>query len=91
MGRGGRPFRILKSRSTHVGADAERLELPETRNDVDGPMLKLEKNPRIARVGGSLRRWSIDGLPQLLSVMEGDMSLDGPWLPWVEEANQCRA
>jgi len=90
MGRGGRPFSILKFRSMYVGADEERLELAERRNDYDGPMFKLKEDPRITRVGGALRRWSIDELPQILNVMKGDMSLVGPRPLWVEEAKECR-
>ena len=90
MGRGGRPFQIFKFRSMHVGADEARLELAETHNDYDGPMFKLKDDPRITRVGGRLRRWSIDELPQILNVLRGDMSLVGPRPLWVEEAKQCR-
>ncbi len=90
MGRGGKPFRIFKFRTMHVGADEKRLELAERQNDYDGPMFKLKEDPRITRVGGALRRWSIDELPQILNVMRGDMSLVGPRPLWVEEAKQCR-
>ena len=90
MGRGGKPFQILKFRSMHVGADAKRLELAEEQNDYDGPMFKLKVDPRTTRVGGTLRRWSLDELPQLLNVMKGDMSLVGPRPLWIEEAKQCR-
>jgi exopolysaccharide biosynthesis polyprenyl glycosylphosphotransferase len=90
MGRGGKPFQIFKFRSMYQGADEERLELAERRNDYDGPMFKLKEDPRITRVGGTLRRWSIDELPQILNVMKGDMSLVGPRPLWVEEAKQCR-
>jgi exopolysaccharide biosynthesis polyprenyl glycosylphosphotransferase len=90
MGRGGRTFMIFKFRSMYVGADEERLELAEVQNDFDGPMFKLKDDPRITRVGGVLRRWSIDELPQILNVMKGDMSLVGPRPLWVEEAKQCR-
>jgi exopolysaccharide biosynthesis polyprenyl glycosylphosphotransferase len=90
MGRGGRPFAIFKVRSMSVGADEKRLELAEKKNDYDGPMFKLKEDPRITRVGGRLRRWSIDELPQILNVMKGDMSLVGPRPLWVEEAKQCR-
>ncbi len=90
MGRGGKPFHIFKFRTMHVGADEQRLELAETRNDYDGPMFKLQADPRITRVGGALRRWSIDELPQILNVMRGEMSLVGPRPLWTEEAKQCR-
>ena len=90
MGRGGTVFRIFKFRSMYVGADEARLELAEKQNDYDGPMFKLKDDPRITGVGGALRRWSIDELPQILNVMKGDMSLVGPRPLWVEEAKQCR-
>jgi exopolysaccharide biosynthesis polyprenyl glycosylphosphotransferase len=90
MGRGGKPFWIYKFRSMYVGADEERLELAEDQNDYDGPMFKLKEDPRITRVGGVLRRWSIDEVPQILNVMKGDMSLVGPRPLWIEEAKQCR-
>ena len=90
MGRGGRPFHIFKFRSMYVGADEERLELAEEQNDYDGPMFKLKEDPRITRVGGALRRWSVDEVPQILNVMKGDMSLVGPRPLWIEEAKQCR-
>jgi len=90
MGRGGKTFMIFKFRSMYVGADEERLELADEQNDYDGPMFKLKDDPRITRVGGTLRRWSIDELPQILNVMKGDMSLVGPRPLWVEEAKQCR-
>jgi exopolysaccharide biosynthesis polyprenyl glycosylphosphotransferase len=90
MGRGGKTFLIYKFRSMYVGADEERLELAEQQNDYDGPMFKLKEDPRITRVGGPLRRWSLDELPQILNVMRGEMSPVGPRPLWVEEAKQCR-
>jgi exopolysaccharide biosynthesis polyprenyl glycosylphosphotransferase len=90
MGRGGKPFLIYKFRSMYTGADEERLELAEEQNDFDGPMFKLKEDPRITRVGGPLRRWSLDEVPQILNVMKGDMSLVGPRPLWIEEAKQCR-
>jgi exopolysaccharide biosynthesis polyprenyl glycosylphosphotransferase len=90
MGRGGKPFWIFKFRSMHVGADETRLELAEEQNDYDGPMFKLKDDPRITRVGGPIRRWSLDELPQIFNVMRGEMSLVGPRPLWIEEAKQCR-
>ena len=89
MGRGGRPFSIYKFRSMHDGADKLREDLAD-QNDYDGPMFKLHEDPRITRIGGWLRRWSVDELPQIINVMKGDMSLVGPRPLWVEEARQCR-
>lgn len=90
MGRGGTTFRIFKFRTMHVGAEDERLDLAEEQNDYDGPMFKLKKDPRLTRIGGALRRLSIDEVPQILNVLTGDMSLVGPRPLWVEEAKQCR-
>jgi exopolysaccharide biosynthesis polyprenyl glycosylphosphotransferase len=89
MGRGGRPFSIYKFRSMYLGADKLRDDLAD-QNDYDGPMFKIKRDPRITRIGGWLRRWSIDELPQIINVMNGDMSLVGPRPLWVEEAKQCR-
>ena len=89
MGRGGRTFMIFKFRSMYVGADKERLALAG-QNEYSGPMFKIKDDPRVTRIGGFLRRWSFDELPQILNVMNGEMSLVGPRPLWVEEAKQCR-
>ncbi len=80
---------ILKFRSMYVGAERLREDLAD-QNEYSGPMFKMKRDPRITRVGGWLRRWSLDEVPQLLNVMKGDMSLVGPRPLWVEEAKQCR-
>ena len=80
VGRNGRPFQMLKFRS--MCSDAEkRVDELSDRNEATGPLFKMRNDPRITRVGGFLRRWSIDELPQLLNVLRGDMSLVGPRPP----------
>lgn len=66
LGRGGRRFRLWKLRTMH--ADAERC----------GPCFAAEHDPRITRIGGWLRAWHGDELPQLWNVLCGQMSLVGP-------------
>jgi exopolysaccharide biosynthesis polyprenyl glycosylphosphotransferase len=85
-GRAGRPFRIFKFRS--MSADAwERRGTVAGQNQSDGPLFKMASDPRVTRVGGFLRRTSIDELPQLLNVIRGEMSLVGPRpLPMEESA-----
>jgi exopolysaccharide biosynthesis polyprenyl glycosylphosphotransferase len=77
MGLNKRRFRIYKFRT--MVAEAEKL-LPalEAQNEVEGPVFKIKKDPRITPFGVFLRRTSIDELPQLLNVLRGEMSLVGP-------------
>ena len=65
-GRGGRPFRIMKFRTMVV--DAEKRGGPSTSDD----------DPRVTRIGTFMRRYKLDELPQLFSVVIGEMSLVGP-------------
>ncbi|MBI1381774.1 MAG: hypothetical protein GC161_11885 [Planctomycetaceae bacterium] len=83
-GAGGRPFTFFKFRSMLPNAEAMRAEL-EALNEKDGPIFKMKNDPRITRVGGFLRRWSLDELPQIYNVLRGDMSLVGPRPPTLNE------
>ena len=76
MGRGGRPFQMLKFRSMVDGAHAQRDALAHL-NEADG-LFKIPADPRVTAVGRLLRRVSIDELPQLINVLRGEMSLVGP-------------
>ncbi len=77
VGRDGDPFTIFKLRT--MVEDAESM-LPDLRrdNELDGPMFKIEHDPRITAIGRVLRRTSIDELPQLWNVLRGDMAMVGP-------------
>jgi exopolysaccharide biosynthesis polyprenyl glycosylphosphotransferase len=76
-GLGGELFNCIKFRTMVTDADARQKELEEL-NEADGAIFKIREDPRLTRVGGFLRRWSIDELPQLFNVLKGDMSLVGP-------------
>ena len=77
IGRGGKPFRGYKFRTMVQNADEIKGELLH-RNEMNGPIFKMNADPRITPLGRILRKYSIDELPQLWSVLKGDMSLVGP-------------
>jgi exopolysaccharide biosynthesis polyprenyl glycosylphosphotransferase len=66
IGKGGRPFELLKFRTMHDGS-------PKYHRSPTS-----DRDPRITRAGRLLRRFSLDELPQLLNILKGDMSLVGP-------------
>ena len=72
-----RLFPLYKFRTMVVDAEA-RLKEIEHLNQVQGPVFKIEKDPRVTPFGEFLRKTSLDELPQLLNVLIGDMSLVGP-------------
>lgn len=76
-GRGGKDFNMLKFRTMVVNADNMQKQFM-SKKDVDGPVFKLTRDPRITRIGEFLRRTSLDELPQLINVLMGEMSLVGP-------------
>jgi exopolysaccharide biosynthesis polyprenyl glycosylphosphotransferase len=73
----GRRFPCFKFRSMVSDADQLKENL-RARNQREGPIFKIDDDPRITRVGRFLRRYSLDELPQLWNVLRGDMSLVGP-------------
>lgn len=72
-----KPFKSWKFRTMVVGADQMKAQL-EHLNEMEGPVFKIANDPRITPVGRFLRKFSLDELPQLWSVLKGDMSLVGP-------------
>jgi exopolysaccharide biosynthesis polyprenyl glycosylphosphotransferase len=76
-GRYGKPFMMLKFRTMSTDAEMRRAEFLAF-NQMNGPVFKIEDDPRVTRVGRFLRKTSIDELPQLVNVLRGEMSLVGP-------------
>lgn len=82
LGRGRKEFLIYKFRSMHRDGDA-RLEKylrehPEARAEWEEFQKLRGGDPRVTRIGKTLRNWSLDEMPQILNVLKGDMSLVGP-------------
>jgi lipopolysaccharide/colanic/teichoic acid biosynthesis glycosyltransferase len=77
VGQGGKCFPFYKFRSMVPHAEALKKSL-QTQNEATGPIFKMKNDPRITRIGRTLRRYSLDELPQLWNVLRGDMSLVGP-------------
>ena len=77
VGRDGKLFWLYKFRTMSPDAEEQLNELL-SQNQMDGPVFKIKGDPRITRVGRFLRKTSLDELPQLLNVLQGDMSIVGP-------------
>jgi exopolysaccharide biosynthesis polyprenyl glycosylphosphotransferase len=78
FGQDGTIFHLHKFRSMVVDAEDRQPALRAIGNEADGPLFKLQRDPRVTPVGRILRAWSLDELPQLLDVLIGHMSLVGP-------------
>jgi lipopolysaccharide/colanic/teichoic acid biosynthesis glycosyltransferase len=78
VGLKGHRFKVWKFRTMVVNANELQKEL-EAQNEVKGGVLfKIKEDPRITKVGKFLRKYSLDELPQLFNVLQGQMSLVGP-------------
>ncbi|MEP6620179.1 MAG: sugar transferase [bacterium] len=84
LGFGGRRFMMLKLRTMHEGADSQKGDVAHLNRSDDSRLFKIPEDPRVTRLGRTIRRWSLDELPQLYNVLVGDMSLVGP-RPFFEE------
>jgi exopolysaccharide biosynthesis polyprenyl glycosylphosphotransferase len=83
-GLNGRPFTIVKFRTMVADAEARLADVRHL-NEHNGIVFKAADDPRITRLGRTLRATSIDELPQLWNVLKGDMSLVGPRPPLIAE------
>jgi exopolysaccharide biosynthesis polyprenyl glycosylphosphotransferase len=87
-GLNGRKITVYKFRT--MVADAEdRREKLKNLNELDGPVFKIKKDPRIiSYIGTFLRKTGLDELPQLINVLKGEMSLVGPRPPIPDEVEK---
>lgn len=90
VGKNGKIFKMYKFRSMFIDAE-EKLEQLLKYNEIEGAMFKMKDDPRITKVGKTIRKYSIDELPQLWNVLKGDMSLVGPRPPLSREVDEYSA
>lgn len=84
VGLRGREFNLYKFRTMVENAEELKKEL-EAQNEMDGPVFKIKKDPRITKIGSFLRKSSLDEFPQFFNVLRGDMSIVGPRPPLPKE------
>jgi exopolysaccharide biosynthesis polyprenyl glycosylphosphotransferase len=87
VGLRGRKFYIYKFRTMVHNAEEIKEKL-NTLNESDGPTFKIKKDPRITKIGRFLRKTSIDEIPQLFNVINGEMTIIGPRPPLPKEVEQ---
>jgi len=88
VGHLGEEFTILKFRTMVQDAEDRLLDVEHLNQSNGGVLFKIRQDPRITRIGGFLRRYSLDELPQLLNVVGGSMSLVGPRPPLRREVER---
>lgn len=88
VGLGGQTFEMLKVRTMVRDADSQAAALRNGNVYQDSQLFKMADDPRITRIGGVLRRSSLDELPQLWNVLRGEMSLVGPRPPLPREVER---
>ena len=89
MGQHCRVFNLFKFRTMFVDAEARKAELM-LNNEMGGIMFKMVNDPRVTRVGGFLRKTSLDEFPQFINVLKGEMSLVGTRPPTLDEVTKYR-
>jgi lipopolysaccharide/colanic/teichoic acid biosynthesis glycosyltransferase len=89
IGKKGRVFRCIKFRTMVRDAEKRRSDVMHM-NERDGVLFKITNDPRITRLGRTLRKYSLDELPQLFNVFCGDMSIVGPRPPIASEVREYK-
>jgi lipopolysaccharide/colanic/teichoic acid biosynthesis glycosyltransferase len=90
LGKHAHPFVGYKFRTMIANADDLKSSMAHL-NHMHGPAFKIRNDPRVTVLGRFLRKYSLDELPQLWSVLKGDMSLVGPRPPLPEEFQRYQA
>jgi exopolysaccharide biosynthesis polyprenyl glycosylphosphotransferase len=90
VGRNGRRFVLYKFRTMHHDAEARLIDL-RNQNSMQGPMFKIERDPRVTPTGQRLRERHLDELPQFWNVLKGEMSLVGTRPPTEDEVREYDA
>ena len=81
VGKHGESFKCIKFRSMHIDAETKLAQVLEENPELNEEWqrnFKLADDPRVTPIGKTIRRYSLDELPQLINVLKGDMSLVGP-------------
>ncbi|MCC7119433.1 MAG: sugar transferase [Anaerolineales bacterium] len=76
-GKGGKRFTIYKFRTMVPNAEELKKQYAHL-NELQWPDFKITNDPRVTKIGGFLRKTSLDELPQLFNILKGEMSLVGP-------------
>ena len=87
IGQDGKPFTLYKFRTMEADAEARREDVLPL-NEVEGPVFKMDHDPRGVDRLRWLRKYSLDELPQFWNVVKGDMAIVGPRPPLPEEVAQ---
>ncbi|MGE0616438.1 MAG: sugar transferase [Bacteriovoracia bacterium] len=87
VGENGRRFKCYKFRTMYLDAEARKHELAG-KNQMQGPIFKIDNDPRITPFGAFLRRTSLDELPQFFNILRGDMSVVGTRPPTPDEVSR---
>jgi exopolysaccharide biosynthesis polyprenyl glycosylphosphotransferase len=85
VGKKGTVFSCFKFRSMVLNAEEIKAQLAADNERAGGILFKMKNDPRITKVGRFLRKYSLDELPQLFNVLQGDMSIVGPRPPIASE------
>ncbi len=88
VGLNGRIFNFYKFRSMVKNAEKLKDQLIKQNESGDGVIFKMKKDPRITKIGGFLRRFSVDEFPQFFNVLKGDLAIVGPRPPVPREVAQ---